>query len=92
MFIIDEMSEELMSELNWQSTPLPMYKEDFNKIVVQAIKKLYVDCNHPENYHFDLYIIDAEERLCYDYDFNLLEEEYIYILSKIKFYQKKSVS
>lgn len=88
MFNITKMAILLADELNWQSTPLPIYKEDFVRIVILALKKYYVDCNHPESYNRELYTTDADGSECYDYDFNVLEEEYIYILCKLKFYQK----
>ena len=88
MFDIEEMAAELQEETAWQSTPLPVYKEDYIKIVVQAIKKFYVDVNHPDAYDRTLFITDENKHISYDFDFNLLEEEYIYILSKIKFYKK----
>lgn len=86
MFNIYEMAEDLQKEVN---TPMPVYIEDFIKFVVQAIKKFYVDVNHPDEYDRTLFITDEEDHVCYDHDFNLVEEEYIYILSKLKFLRIK---
>ena len=88
MFDIEEMAAELQQETAWQSTPLPVYKEDYIKIVVQAIKKFFVDVNHPDEYDRTLFITDEYDHIFYDFEFNVLEEEYIYILAKMKFFGK----
>ena len=85
MFDITEMATELQEETLWQSTPMPVYDKDYVKIVAQAIKKFYVDVNHPDEYNRTLFIIGEDGRSYYDFDFNVVEQEYIYILSKIKF-------
>lgn len=88
MFDIEKMAEELQEETAWQSTPLPVYKEDYVKIVVQAIKKFYVDVNHPDEYDRTLFTTDEHDHIFYDHDFNIVEEEYIYILCKLSFFRK----
>lgn len=88
MFDIEEMAAELQEETAWQSTPLPVYKEDYIKIVVQAIKKFFVDVNHPDEYDRTLFITDEYNHISYDHEFTILEEEYIYILCKLKFFGK----
>jgi len=89
VFDIDTMATELQSETAWQSTPLPMYKEDFVKFVVQAIKKFYVDVNHPGEFNRTLFITDEHDKIVsYDHNFDIVEEEYIYILSKLLFKRK----
>lgn len=88
MFDIEQMAEDLQQETSWQSTPLPVYKEDYIKIVVQAIKKFYVDVNHPNEYDRTLYITDEDNRIVYDHDFDVVQEEYIYILCKLAFKRK----
>lgn len=88
MFDIEAMAEELQQSLNWQSTPTPVFIEDFIKIVVQAVKKFYVDVNHPDEYDRTLFITDDQDHVCYDYDFDIVQEEYIYILSKLSFKRK----
>ena len=88
MLDISEMADELQSQVEWQSTPLPVYKDDFIKFVTQAIKKFYVDVNHPDRYDRTLFIINEDGHFGYDYDFNVLQEEYIFILAKLKFKRK----
>ena len=88
MYNITETANELTNELNWQSTPTPMYPEDFVKIVVWAIKRFYVDVNHPGEYDRTLFTTDEENQVYYDYNFDIVQEEYIYILCKLNFYRK----
>lgn len=88
MFDIEEMAEQLEYETAWQTTPYPVYKEDYVKMVVQAIKKFYVDVNHPGEYDRTLYTTTEDNVLVYDYDFDIVQEEYIFILAKKKFFGK----
>lgn len=88
MLDLTEMAEELQNEVEWQSTPLPVYKEDFIKFIAQAIKKFFVDVNHPDRYDRTLYTTTEDEHTVFDYDFDLNAEEYIYILAKLKFKNK----
>ena len=85
MYNISEAAEELRVENAWRSTPYPVAASDCVKMVVQSIKKLYVDVNHPDEYNRSLFITDDDEVLYYDFDFNILQEEYIIILSKMRY-------
>ena len=85
MFNIDEMAEAVKYENAWRSTPYPVTTKDYVKIVVWAIKKFFVDINHPDEYDRTLYITSEDNVLYYDRAFDVLQEEYIFILSKIKF-------
>ena len=85
MYNINEAAEELKQVNAWRSTPYPVQDKDYIKFVVHSIKKLYVDINHPEEYDRTLFITDEDDILYYDYDFNILQEEYIFILSRKSF-------
>ena len=85
MYNIEETAEDLRSVNAWRSIPYPVYDKDYIKIVVHSIKKLFVDINHPDEYDRTLFITDEENVLCYDYNFNILQEEYIFIISKMSF-------
>lgn len=88
MFDIEEMATNLQEATAWRSTPYPVYREDYVKYVVQAIKKFYVDVNHPDEYDRTLFITDEHDHLFYNHDFSILEEEYIFILCKLDFTKK----
>ena len=85
MYNIDESAEELKLINAWRSIPYPMHEKDYVKIIVQSIKKLFVDVNHPDEYDRTLFITDDNDVLYYEYDFDILQEEYIFILSRISF-------
>ena len=88
MFDITEMATELQADTAWQNTPLPVYIEDYIKFVVQAIKKFFVDRNRPEDYNRTLFTTNESGHVCYDSDFDIVQENYIYILAKILFVKK----
>lgn len=86
MLNIEEMAEDLQNETRFQSTPYPVYKESYIKIVTQAIKRFFVDVNHPGEYDRTLYTTNEDNVLVYDYNFDIVQEEYIFILCKKFFY------
>lgn len=88
MYNIAEVAEELQEKTAWQSTPYPLSEKDYVKIVVRAIKKFYVDVNHPGQYDRTLFTTDEDEVLYYDHDFDILQEEYIFILCEMMFFGK----
>ena len=50
MYNIVEVADELRSEVQGQDTPYPVYPEDYISFIVRAIKRFYVDINHPNDY------------------------------------------
>lgn len=91
MFDVSEMAQELQEDTAWQETPYPVYIQDYEKYVKQSIKRFYVDCNHPNEYDKSLFIEENENNVVhiyYDHDFDIVQEEYIYILSKMNFVNK----
>ena len=85
VYNITEAAEELKAVNAWRSTPYPVYEKDYVKMVVSAIKKLFVDINHPGEYNRTLFTTDEDDVLFYDFEFDILQEEYIFILSKMSF-------
>ena len=75
MYNIDESAEELKLINAWRSIPYPMHEKDYVKIIVQSIKKLFVDVNHPDEYDRTLFITDDNDVLYYEYDFDILQED-----------------
>ena len=51
---------------------------------MNAIKKLFVDRNRPGEYDRTAYITDEDNNVYYDADFDIIQEEYILILSKLR--------
>lgn len=88
MLNIAELAEELHELTRWQSTPEVLKNSDYIRIVMRAVKKFFVDINHPGEYSKDLWTEDEEGHLFYDRDFMLDEEEYIKILCRIEFFQR----
>ena len=86
MLNITELAEELHELTAWQETPTVLEEKDYEKMVVRAIRKFFVDINHPADYDRTLYIIDDEE-LFYDREFAVDEIEYILCLCKISFFK-----
>lgn len=85
MYNITEAAQELIEFYPPLSGDVTVYRTDYAKCVVQAVKKYYVDINHPDQYDPNLFITDAEEIMYYDHDFDIISQEYIFILAKLRF-------
>jgi len=87
MFNIEEMAEDIHRETYAQEMAYPFNKNDYIKLVVNGIRKLYVDINHPEMYDRSLLTTDEDNTLVYDYDFTILQEDYIHTVCLISYKQ-----
>ena len=88
MLNITEMAEELKELTAWQETPVVLDLGDYVKMVARALRKFFVDINHPEEYDITLYITADDGNNYYDREFLIDEEEYILSLCKIEFFQR----
>lgn len=88
MLNITEIAEEVHELTAWQETPMPLGPSAYIKIVMRALRKFFVDINHPTEYDPNLYIKDDDENVYYDREFYADEEEYILILCRIEFFKR----
>ena len=88
MLNVTELAKELQELTAWQETPEPLGDADYIKMVVRAVKKFFVDINHPAEYNQALWTTNEQDELCYDRTFLLDEEEYIKILCKVEFFSR----
>lgn len=88
MLNITELAEEIHELTAWQQTPTRLAVGDYIKIVKRAVRKFFVDINHPEEYDKTLYITDDVGEVFYDRDFMIDEEEYILSLCKLEFFKR----
>ena len=88
MLNITEMAAEIQELTAWQETPAALRDSDYVKMVLRALKKFFVDINHPEEFNMNLYTVDNDDNTCYDREFMIDEEEYIKTLCKIEFFQR----
>lgn len=88
MLNVTKMAKELQELTAWQETPEQLTEADYVKMVVRAVKKFFVDINHPAEYDQTLWTTNEDDDTCYDRDFLLDEEEYIKILCRIEFFSK----
>lgn len=88
MLNVTEMAAELQELTAWQETPEDLTEADYVKLVVRAVKKFFVDINHPTEYDINNWTVNDNDDTCYNRDFLLDEEEYIRILCMIEFFKK----
>ena len=91
MLNITELAKELKEETEWQETPMPLSDEQYQKMVVRGIERLFVDTGRAEQYNYDLYVTVGENDdtyFGYEADFLLDEKLYIKLCSQINFFKK----
>lgn len=88
MLNIQELAEEVQETTAEQETPYPLVESDYMKMVRRAVKRFFVDINHPEEYDRERFILDDEGYECYDRTFIADEEVYIVCLCKIEFFRR----
>lgn len=88
MLNIAEIADELHDLTAWQETPVPLKTSDYEDIVIRAVKKFFVDINHPAEYNTELWTTDDSGNTVYDRTFLLDEEEYIKILCMLEFFKR----
>ena len=88
MLNITELAEELHEITAWQETPVILELKDYEKMVKRAVRKFFVDINHPEEYDIDLFLMDDNNDILYNCDFMVDEIQYIIILCQLEFFQR----
>lgn len=95
---ITDLMTELRIDVGWQTTPYPILENDYFMMIKRGIRRLFVDTNRPEAYDESLIIETVNEpetegdpvtkTIIYDMDLNIIEQEYILIVSKIAFFKR----
>lgn len=95
---ITDLMAELKTDVSWQETPYPILEADYFTMVKRGIRKLFVDTNRPEAYDESLIIETVNEpetegdpvtkNIIYNMDLNIIEQEYILLVSKIAFFKR----
>ena len=88
MLNITDLAAELQEITAWQETPVPLDLKDYVKMVIRALRKFFVDINHPSEFDITLYTTDDDGKVYYDREFLIDEEEYILTLCKIEFFKR----
>lgn len=86
MLNITELANEVHELTAWQDTPVMLSEKDYTRIVLRALRKFFVDINHPEEYDIALFVED--DALYYNREFQIDEEEYILVLCKLEFFKR----
>lgn len=81
------LAEELKDKTRWQKTPEILEDEAYVKMIVRAIKKLYVDTGRALSYTEEL-VTEEGGVTKFANDLALDEEEYVLLCAQIDFYKK----
>lgn len=95
---ITDLMAELKIDVGWQATPYPILDNDYFMMIKRGIRRLFVDTNRPEAYDESLIIETVNEpetegdpvtkTIIYNMDLNIIEQEYILLVSKIAFFKR----
>ena len=88
---IDDLVEQLKEAVQYQQLPEPIEDEEYQQIVIHAIKRLYIDTGRAEVFSIDK-IHEEDEQLVFDDDLIIDEEEYVMLICQILFFKKVQAS
>lgn len=84
---IARLAEELEERTKWQKTPEPLTPEDYDRFIINGIKRCFIDTGRYGLYTPDKFFKENITPL-FDYDFGIDEEEYILLVAQIQFFQR----
>lgn len=87
MMSITKLAFALREMTEWQQTPKQLLKEDYEKMIIAALKKLYVDTSRYSELSEDDIFTEDDEVFC-NKTLPLDEEEYLMLLARIEFFKK----
>lgn len=93
---IAALAELLKEDTAWQRTPEIITQEQYESMVAQAIKRMYIDTGRASEYNPEWMKVaeienedgEMEEQKIFDVDLKIDEEAYILLLAKISFFKK----
>ena len=88
MTSITALAEEVKEATAWQRTPDVVTDGDYRKMIIKAIKTLFIDTGRTFQYKNEYILIDGNGDVMFDYDFEIDEEKYILLTAQIAFFKK----
>lgn len=86
---ISELAEELKEATAWQRTPDTVTDAQYEKMIVNAIKTLFIDTGRSLSFDKEKFIKNKYDEITdFDYDFEIDEEKYIMLTAQIAFFKK----
>lgn len=85
------MAQELQRKVRGQQTPIPYEFADYENMILDGIRKLYVLTEQEERYD-DALILRTEEGMTYDADFSPTEKEFIMVCARIAFFEETEMT
>lgn len=91
---ITELASELQEMTAWQKTPVELTLEDYEKLIVNGIRKLYVDTGRASMFNISMVHEATEEDdvegVVFTTDLPLDEREYVKLVAQIAFFKRVS--
>lgn len=84
---VTHLAEEQREKTAWQRTPEELEAQDYIKMIVRGIRKLYVDTGRALEYSTEL-LNENEGVVTFANDLALDEEEYVLLYAQIEFYKR----
>lgn len=86
---ITQMAQELQSEVAWQRTPVELTMNDYEAMIINGIRRLYIDTARAPDYNTSLFSYDARlKQNVLNVDLPIDEYEYAMICAKINFFKR----
>ena len=87
MTSITDMANELKEIVAWQRTPDVVFDSEYQRMIINGIKTLYIDTGRALQYSKDM-IVEEEGAVYFAQDLPIDEEKYVMLTAQILFFKK----
>ena len=88
MTSITELAKDLQDAVAWQRTPEELFLFDYEKMIVNGIKTLYIDTGRAASFSRDMITVDDENEKVFSVTLPIDEEKYVLLIAQIAFFKK----
>lgn len=85
---ITELAEQLKTLTEYQQTPQPISDEEYEQMIQNAIKRLYIDTQRSSSFNKDWFTYDDTGDATFQQDLPIDEQQYVKLCAQIAFYNK----
>lgn len=87
MTSITNLANELYEQTKYQKTPMPFDQSEYELLIINGIKTLYIDTGRALTFTDDMIIVEDEEIKLID-TLPIDEEKYVLLVAQINFFKK----
>lgn len=91
MVSVTDMAQELQRKIRGQQTPIPYEQSDYEQMILDGIRKLYVLTEREQDYS-DMKILRRKKGVFYEMDITPTQKEFILTCARIAFLEETEMT